>query len=212
MDKWKMEKLGACAATGAALLIGCAVAPPSAESWVPPAAGSTWQMSQHNTGSYGKDAEAVATRSDGLWQGTRVVQIRNTVNGMTVNALPSGKWVAITDKDGKPLLTYDPPIGYEFPLAVGKTWKTHHKATNHQTGKANEFDYACVVESFESVQVRAGAFDAFKIVCDNEFNRDVSWYVPALGMHAKLDFTRKAAFPAGPGTQQSELVAVSLAK
>ena len=198
----------------AGLFAGCAaVATQEAATYTPPAPGSTWQMSQRNTGSYGKDAEVVSTRdADVTWQGSKVVKMTRTDNGMSVMILPNGKWTTIVAKDGTPVITYDPPIGYEFPLKVGKSWKTHHKATNFATKNVLEFDYSCIVESLDRATVRAGTFNAFKIVCENEYSRDVSWYNATNGVNVKFDMLRKAGNPNGEGTQQAELVALNLAK
>ncbi len=197
--------------TGAAMLGGCAaVAPEEATTWNIPPPGSTWQQSQRNTGSYGKDADIRVTRGEGAWQGSKVVTMTVAPSGASIMALPNGKWMAIVGKDGKPILTYEPPIGYEYPLKVGKTWNTHHRATNYMTGRVLEFDYNCVVESFERVTVPAGTFDAFKIVCENEYSRDVSWSSRDTGLNVKMDFRRKPGNPSGEGTQQTELVAVNM--
>jgi hypothetical protein len=197
----------------AALFAGCStVAPPVATSWNTPPIGSTWQNTQRNTGSYGKDAEIEVTRGEGTWEGNKVVTMTRTESGVSIMALPSGKWMAIVGKDGKPLITYDPPIGYEYPLQVGKTWKTRHRATNTMTGRVVEFDYSCIVEGVERVTVRAGTFDAFKIVCENELSRDVTWASHEVGLNVKMDYRRKPANPSGEGTQQAELAAFKLAK
>lgn len=208
------KKLCISASIATGLFAGCAAfEPQEATKWTPPAPGSTWQMSQHNTGSFGKDAEVVMTRGDDVvWQGNKVVKMTSSSNGASIMMLPDGKWTAVVAKDGKTLITYDPPIGYEFPLKVGKGWKTHHKATNLASSGVLDFDYSCTVESVDRITVRAGTFDAFKIVCENEYSRDVSWYSRDLGVHVKTDMRRKAGFPNGEGTQQAELVALNLTK
>jgi len=99
MDKTTL-KLVSCASIGAALL-ACAALPPGAEQWTPVAPGSSWQLSQKNTGSYGKDSESTTVRGEGVWQGTKVVTMTNQASGFTIHALPNGKWLAITDKAGK---------------------------------------------------------------------------------------------------------------
>jgi hypothetical protein len=206
---------GLCAYTSiaAALLAGCAAfTPQEAATWNIPPPGSTWVMSQRNTGSYGKDAEVQVTRGEGNWQGSKVVTMTMATTGGSIMALPSGKWMAVVGKDGQTLFTYDPPIGYEYPLQVGKTWKTRHRITNHMSGRTLEFDYNCVVEKFEPVTVRAGTFDTLKIVCENQYSRDVSWTNPGTGLNVKTDFLRKPGNPSGEGTQQTELVMVNPAK
>jgi hypothetical protein len=209
MDK-STKKLCAVAA-GAALLAGCA-SMYQADEWNLPAAGSTWKMSQKNTGSYGKDAELVLTRSEGEWQGHRIVKITNTANGGGIISLPNGKWLGMVDGNGRMVAAYDPPQGYIFPLRVGQAWDTHHRATNYMSGRSVEYDYRCKVEALEKVTVPAGTFDAFRIACETEFSRDLSWFSPKYGVHVKQDMRRKPASPQGEGTQLAELVALNLAK
>lgn len=195
--------------TAAALIAGCAaMQQQETTSFTPPPEGTTWQMSQRNTGSYGNDAVASLTRGpDSVWQGQRVYQITNTTSGTTIMVTPDGRWMAILARDGSPVITWDPPIGYQYPLAVGKTWKTHHRATNHAAGRTVEFDYDCKVDALEPVSTKAGTFDAFRISCDNALSHDIAWYGKDIGVHVKQEFERKAANPSGAGTQRAELVA-----
>ena len=198
----------------AGLFAGCAaIATQEAATFTPPAPGSTWQMSYRNTGSFGNDADFVLARdADVTWQGNRVVKVTRSDNGISTMIMPNGKWAGFVAKDGTTLVTNDPPIGYEFPLKVGKSWKTQHKVTNLATKNVSDFDYNCTVESVERVTVRAGTFDAFKIVCENKDSRSVWWYDAAHGVNVKQDNLRKPGNPSGEGTQQGELVALNLTK
>jgi len=206
----KITTKKACiAAAGMLLLAGCASLQESAI-WNPPAIGSTWQMSQRNTGSYGKDAEIMLTREDATYDGHPVVAVTSTTQGFTLMITPDAKWRAIVGRDGKPMVTYDPPIGYVYPLKVGKSWSTHHRENNLALKRVSEFDYTCNVESFEKVTVKAGTFGAFKIVCDNELSRTVTWVSPEVGLNIKADLERKAANPSGAGRQLSELTVLQL--
>ena len=112
------------AASIAGLFAGCAaVATQEAATFTPMAPGSTWTMSYRNTGSFGKDGDVVMTRADATWQGSQVGKVTRSDNGIGTVILPNGKWAAHVAKDGTTLMTYDPPIGYEFPLKVGKSWR-----------------------------------------------------------------------------------------
>jgi hypothetical protein len=84
--------------------------------------------------------------------------------------------------------------------------------TNHAAGRTLDFEYSCVVEAYERVTVRAGSFDAFKVVCENQYTRDVSWSSPANGLNVKTDNQRKPGNPSGEGTQRGELTAIRIAK
>ena len=165
-------------------------------------------MSQHNTGSYGKDVTFQITRGESVWQGQQVVTLANSVNGSTVLALPTGKWAAILGRDGKPVMTFDPPIGYIYPLSVGKAWSTQHKVTS-ANGTVTDLTYSCKVEGRESVTVPAGTFDTLRIVCESPVSRDVSWSIIDHGMHAKQEFQRLAGHPQGAGTQSAQLMVLN---
>jgi len=200
-------------ASVAALFAGCAsVATQEAATFHPQATGSTWQMSYRNTGSFGKDAEVVVTRGEATWQGSKVGKMTRSDNGMGILILPDGKWAAVVGRDGTPVMTYEPPIGYEYPLKVGKSWDTRHKVTNLATKAVVDYRYSCTVEALDRVTVRAGTFDAFRIACENEHSRNVWWYDPAHGVNVKVDNVRKPGAPEGVGSQKGELVALNLAK
>jgi hypothetical protein len=205
------KKTWSAAAAVGALLAGCAAVAPEVATWNIPPAGSTWQTVQRNTGSYGKDAQLQITRGNGVWQGKPAVEIKNSA-GFTIMATEDGRWYGILGRDGKPFMTYDPPIGFVYPLKVGKAWSTHHRMTMVATGKVTEFDYACKVEAFEPVTVRAGTFDTFRIACTTPGAQDTYWSSRDHGMMVKTDFKRTSAHQMGAGTQQSELVALNLRK
>ena len=55
----------------------CAVWGPRAERWRAPTAGASWEVTQRNTGSYGRDMVLRITRGDGIWQGRPVMTLVN---------------------------------------------------------------------------------------------------------------------------------------
>lgn len=197
----------------AGLISGCASLAPSAERWTPPPAGSSWEMAQRNTGSYGKDVQFRVTRGDGVWQGTPVVTLSNSL-GMTTMAAPdSGRWIAIVGRDGKALTSWDPPLGWEYPLAVGKSWTTRYRMTLHASGRTVPYDLSCKIESYDKVTVKAGTFDAFKVVCATTIgNEEIYWTQPDMGVFVKASLRRTDKNPAGPGTQEMELVSAPALK
>jgi hypothetical protein len=206
MNKVTTSKNLALCAVGAALLAACASVG-TGVAWNILPAGSTWQVSQRNTGSYGKDTTFLITRGDALWEGKQVVTFTNSESGIRVMALPDGRWVSILGRDGKTLATYDPPIGYVYPLSVGQSWSTTHQMTTAKGTR--EINYSCTVEGREQVAVPAGNFDTMKIVCESPVSRDVSWTATDMGIHPKQEFQRFANHPQGAGTQQSQLMAVN---
>jgi hypothetical protein len=196
----------AIVAAAAALLAACAsVEAPVAWNILPP--GSSWQVEQRNTGSYGRDATMQFTRGEGSWQGSPAVTFFNATTGSKVMSRPDGRWFAIVGREGKVIQAYDPPLGYVYPLSVGQSWSTKHKVTT-ASGAVTDFTYSCKVEAREKVTVPAGTFDTMRIACETPVSRDVSWTIVDMGMHAKQEFERFAGHPQGAGTQKVQLVAV----
>ena len=205
MSKLTTSKKIAFGAVAAAILAACASVG-TGVGWNILPAGSTWQVSQRNTGSYGKDTTYQMTRGEAVWQGKQVVTFTSSATGNQVMALPDGRWVAILARDGKPLVTYDPPVGYVYPLSVGQSWSTKHKMT---TAKGtSEITYSCKVEGREPVAVPAGTFDTLKIVCESPVSRDISWTSVDTGIHPKQELQRLPNHPQGAGTQQNQLMAM----
>ena len=202
--------MGLCAAV---LSGGCTVMEPRAERASLPAAGSTWEVAQRNTGSYGKDVRLQISRGDGTWEGAKVMTYSNSL-GMTTMATPDeGNWIAIVGRDGKPLMSFDPPLGWQYPIMVGKTWTTSHKMTVHATGKTIPFESSCKVEDHGEVTVPAGTFKAFKLACTTTLgNEDTYWFSPDLGIYVKTRLRRTEKSGFGPGTQEAELVSQAIRK
>lgn len=199
------------AAGMAVLAAGCASVEPRLDAWSAPAAGASWEFAQKNTGSFGKDAQLRVTRGDGTWQGKPAVALTNSMGISTMATPEQGRWHAIVGKDGKPMMSWDPPLGWEYPLAVGKTWTTAYRMTLHGKNLTIPYELSCKVESYGDLAVKAGSYKAFKIVCASTIgNEETFWMSPELGVFIKAKLTRAANSPFGPGTQESELVAQSI--
>lgn len=205
---FKMIGLAICASVFAT---GCASLEPRAERWNAPAVGSTWEIAQKNTGSFGKDAQFRVTRGDGIWQGKPVVTLANSLGVTTMATLEAGRWHAIVGKEGKPMLSWDPALGWEYPLTVGKTWTTGYQMTVHGKNSTIPYELSCKVDSYGEVTVKAGNFKAFKVVCTSTIgNEEIFWMSPDLGIFLKAQLTRTEKSPFGPGTQDAELVSHSI--
>jgi hypothetical protein len=202
--------LAALAAVLAA--VGCASVEPKAERGVAPPVGSTWTIEQRNSGSYGKDAQVQVTRGEGTWQGKPVAAYANS-GGNTMMVTSEGSWIAFVGRDGKPMLSFDPPLGWQYPLMVGKTWTAKYRMTMHAANKTVDFDMSCRVEGYENVTVKAGTFPAFRIACTNGIgNEDTMWTSPDLGIFVKTKLKRTDKSVFGPGTQEAELIAQTIRK
>lgn len=199
------------------MLGGCASAPPVTEQlagpapvtekWTgPPPVGATWETAQKNTGSFGSDRQVKSTRlSDTTWKGTTVIATTGS-SGTLLTTMDEGRWLAFLAPDGTPAVTFDPPIGWTYPLAVGRNFDMSYKATNAK-GAVSEVAATCTVESWEKVEVRAGSFDAYRIACKNSLGEQgLYWTSPGTGPFIKTRLRRPVIHPAGAGTQDTELV------
>jgi len=198
----------------AVLLAGCASAPPRAERYVAPPVGSTWTVQVSSSGSFGSVDKA-----------QQQVSMRDVVvEGRPYHRFDSGG-VAVLQNDSvgvflvlgpgdRPLMRYDPPLSFSFPLEVGKTWAQDLMLT---VGGANPtpMKVQWKVEAYEDVTVPAGTFKAWRVVFTDNFGyRQTTWSVPEkLGVYAKRISERSATHPqGGAGVQVLELVTVPTLK
>jgi hypothetical protein len=203
----------ATASLAAALVAGgCSMMEPKAERYVAPPIGSTWVQAQSNTGSYGTGTVQVPfKRVERMWEG-KLMQANESPQQVVLTA-SDGAWAVILSPDGKPLISYDPPIGYNYPLVVGKTWTTSYRMTVIPKKQVFPFDSTFKVEAYEEVTVPAGTFKAFKIsVMTNTGSEDTYWFVPEFGIYAKQSLRRTDKSGYGPGTREVELVSQTIKK
>lgn len=198
--------------TIAAVCTGCATVEPAAQ-YTSPAVGSTFQRALKDTGSYGSGATtSIITRMPKrMWQG-REVLVWSQTRGPTLLQEPSGAYVAFLNGEA-PVISFDPPIGYEWPLSVGKSWTRQVKMTVHATQQTIPLESKMTVEAYEDVTVPAGTFKAFRVrSTDNLGNEEVNWYSPELSIFVKQKLTRTAANRMGPGVRETELLSQSIRK
>lgn len=184
---------------------------PKAERYVVAPLGSTWVTAQRNTGSYGSKNEQVSTKlGERMWQGKQVNAFE-TSQGTLVGER-DGNWLGVISGD-KALMTWDPPIGFDWPLKVGKTWTHNHRVTYHAKNQTIPYQLTQKVEAYEDVTVPAGTFKTFKISSSSTLGQeDVIWFSPELGIFVKRINTRTATHAAGPGRQETEIVSLTIAK
>lgn len=203
----------AAGVTTALLAGGCAGLMPKTEAYKVPPLGSTWTNAQANTGSYGTGTtRSTTTRGERVWQGRQAL-IFQTQAGSMVADPADGKWIALLAPNESIVATWDPPLGYEYPLFVGKTWVSRHRITNRATGRVADFEANFKVEAFEDVTVPAGTFRAYRIrYTDTMGNEDMQWASPDLGIFVKTSQKRSASHPQGAGTRETELVSQTIRK
>lgn len=204
-----VRKSATCSAVLAGMLAGgfAAAQPVTQKWWGPPAIGATWEVAQKNTGSFGADRQVQTTRMpDTIWKGAPATALAGSAGGTLLMRQEDGHWMAFLGPDGTPAVTYDPPMGWPFPLAVGKSFNMTSKMTNAK-GAVTEVTASCAIEAWEKVEVRAGSFDAYRIACKNNLGEDgVYWSSPSVGAFVKTRLQRSASHPAGAGTQETELL------
>ena len=195
----------------ALMSVGCATAP-RYERYVPPPLGSTFTFSRSNTGSFGSGTEkATWTAAERTWEGKRMTALGIPGGVGLFNA--DGNQVAVLGPDDKPILSYDPPIGYDYPLEVGKTSTKSYRVTVHATKQTMPFDWTWKVEAYGDVTVPAGTFKAFKISTSDTFGQEqTGWMIPELGVWGKRSDSRTAKYPSGAGMREIELLSYTLAK
>ena len=192
----------------ALLLGGCAATVPPPKAWTPAPIGTSWSSMQRNTGSYGPDQQMSITRVANIdWQGSPAMVLKTGTGGSLVQQLTDGRWLATLAPDGRTVATYDPPAGWTPPLTVGERWNRQQKVTNVGTGRTTSYEWNCQVAAFETVTVPAGTFDAYRVECNTTLDtQDVYWTAPGVHPFLKTRFVRGPKHPAGPGTQESQLL------
>lgn len=187
-------------------LAGCAGMQPRPNSLAP---GTTWVNAVTNTGSYGKqNGELRTTRVGGerMWQGRKVFVYEQTPGVNILTDPDTGHWIAILRGDTL-LQSFEPAIGWDRPLEVGKTWSRKHRSTNHVKKTTTDFVGTWKVEAYEDVTVRAGTFKAYKVLYSDTLGTEgATWWSPEIDAWVKVSNRRSAKNPAGAGTSDTELV------
>jgi hypothetical protein len=192
---------------------GCATMAPKAERYAAAPLGSTFTWTRTNSGSFGSGTTQYTTKvNERMWEGKRVTAFVG-YQGMTLLCTAEGTWPAVLGVDGKPIISWDPPIGYDWPLEVGKTWTKSYRLTIHPRNQTIPFDITTKVEAYENVTVPAGTFKVFKVSDSDTIGQEsVMWFSQELGLFVKHTQKRSANCPFGPGTSDEELVSYTLAK
>lgn len=192
---------------------GCAMMAPKAERFVAAPLGSTWLQEQRNSGSYGSNnVQVQIRRGERMWQGQQVITYETPQVTILAEPEPTGNWIGFFSGD-KPMTTFDPPAGWNWPLEVGKTWTKDYRMTNHAKNQTIPYQQTQKVEAYEDVTVPAGTFKAFKITSSSSLGQEnVAWFSPELGIYVKQVNTRTGKNAAGPGRQEIEVVSQTITK
>lgn len=201
----------AISTAGAVALLGACAMTPTMEGPRLPPDGATWTNAQTLSGSFGKGSKAVTTTmATGTWQGKTMRAFHAGPTWTFVNS--NFCWVGMV-AGGKPIFTWDPPICYRYPIAVGDSWSDKRRLTIHPAKRTVNLESHWKVEAYEDVSVPAGTYGAFKITYSDSNGTDrVDWYSPDLGIWVKSHVTRSAKNPNGPGVLESQLVSQTITK
>jgi hypothetical protein len=192
------------------LMQGCASTSSPSAGYVSPPLGSTWTFVRRDAGSFGSTSTQLSIkRATQSWQGTEYIALESSEQ--TILATPSG-WIGFF-RDGKPLVTWDPPLGFQWPISVGKSWTTTHSQSIPGMPQKQTLELKVAVEAYEDVVVPAGSFKTFRMkIADNMGAENVVWYSPDLGIFVKQNQRRTDKHQQGPGTRDIEVVSQTIRK
>lgn len=145
------------------------------------------------------------------WQG-QMVRAFNDGDATLYVEHATGAWITRV-RGTTPLESFDPPIGFEWPIFVGRSWVRNFRYTDHERGRS--FDNVrswYKVEAYEDVTVPAGTFKAFRVTSETGSTRTTMWFSPELGITVKLKLERSGQHYLGPGTREAELVSHDVKK
>lgn len=176
------------------------------------APGSEWSYVRRDSGSYGSGVSHVSWKSLPMqnWQG-RPHYSHEGPEGTILIDQTSGSFAAQT-RDGKPTVSWDPPLGYHWPMWVGESWSTPMRITNYSTNQTAESRSWFTVEAQETVNVPAGTYRTYRILYSTPTVWGYLWWSPELGVTVKSRLERIASDPAGPGVRESDLLRASIRK
>lgn len=199
----------------AMLSAGCATTapPPGApQAGFParPAPGSTWVLAIRDSGSFGSANREVTFRSRGeeTWQGRKVHANQATETTFLFDVATAGMVARV--RGTEPLESWDPPLAWNWPMWVGKSWPLTYRYTNHERGQTFNVQAWVKVEAYEDIKVPAGTFKVFRVTYADEGTESVSWWSPDLHMSVKQRIQRTRTHFAGLGTRELELVSHDL--
>lgn len=201
-----MAALGA-----AALLGGCAATPAQPGVYVPNPEGTVLTFHRTSTGSYGvTDGDLVWTLNRRELNGKPVMASVASSGVINYYDLERHMIVGTTDASGRPAMSFDPPLGYRWPLEVGKTWTDKHQVTVHARNVTVPFEITYRVEAFEPVTVPAGRIQSFRVWSQDTMGETATvWTAPYAGMGiVKRILDRAPSAPQGAGHLVGELKSV----
>lgn len=193
------------------LLAGCASVAPDPGLFVSSPDGTVSTFHRVSSGSYGTSDQTIAwTQKNDTWQGRPVVRVSSERAGTNIMDPATHGVLAQINIGGNSLLSFDPPIAYQWPLVVGKAWTSRHTMTIHGNNTQRPLEMNFRVEAYEDVTVPAGRYKAFRMVVTSSFGEvEQVWTAPSLGIGTvKRVVDRPASHPMGPGHLEAVLLSM----
>lgn len=195
----------------AALLLttGCASTPPTPETMQISPVGTVTTYHRKSSGSLGNfDGQVVWTHATSTWNGKPAIAFGAPQAGVSLHDPVTFGTLAHLAPTGQPVMSFEPPIDYPWPLQVGKTWSAQHTVTLYPSGNKVPLKIDGKVESWGDVTVPAGTFKAFKVVWTmNQNEVETRWLNPAEALATiKRHVERSATHPQGAGVLDAELL------
>ena len=187
---------------------GCATEPAQPGVYVANPAGTELVYHRKSSGSYGAADGAVHWKiGTAQWAGRTVVASVSPEAGSSLLDPASHALLATLNTAGQPIFSFEPGLGYRYPMVVGQTWTDKSQLTLHARGQTIPYEVRYTVEAFEPVTVPAGTFKAYRVASvDSMGEKTTLWTVPYLGLNTvKRVLERPATYPTGPGQLTGEL-------
>jgi hypothetical protein len=196
--------LGLIATFGAVspVVAGGGAPPPVAEKMVVPPMGTVTTFHRKSSGSLGTfDGQVVWTYSQATWQGRPAIAFGSPQAGVSLHDPASFAQLGGLNPAGQPAIQFEPPLGIDWPLEVGKTWSTTVTQTRLPSGEKTQLTIDYKVEAWEDVSVPAGTFKAYRMSWRNNLGEtEVRWLNPMEGLATiKRQVERPATHPMGAG-------------
>lgn len=191
-------------------MAGCA-SPPAPGTLVPMPDGTITTFQRVSSGSYGTvNAPVTWVHGQRQWQGRTVVEAASPQAGTNLLDPVTHRTIATFNPMGDLVMSFEPALGYQWPLAVGKTWTDRHTVTLHPSGRQVPLEVSYRVESREDVTVPAGTFKTWKVVATDSLGEvQQYWTAPEFGLPTiKRISDRPATHPQGAGHLEGVLTAV----
>lgn len=194
---------------GAAMLVACAAsnAPAQRLDPLPPLRpGSVWVNKVQNSGSFGSgEGEIQSVLVEKSWDGRQFLGVQ-TPEGTLLIHPANGHWVGLMGADGQIAVVWDPPLHWDYPVEVGKSWTRNFQLKFPAQGRSVPVEARQTVEAYEDVTVPAGTFKTYRFRwTDNTGTSNTDWFSPDIQLLVKRIQERSAQHPQGPGRRETML-------